>query len=210
MALITPPNIKSITIKFRPNIHLGFLENFQTYVAPNKLPSWKRIHKVNFLGTLVFTNELPNWKRILYIKGNFLSTLVFTNELPNWKRIHKGKKTGDKKRKKNGKNRGKNCILYYGGGYYFFRELAYFIPGGLLYSSMRTLGSRSVCFFFFFNFTNLYKSLSIELIPQKSETTGFFDKSWGFLKHLRKFGISKRVWSYTLVNIQETMENHHF
>ena len=50
-----------------------------TYVFPNELPNWKRLHKVNFLGTLVFTNELPNWKRIH--KVNFLGTLVFTNEL---------------------------------------------------------------------------------------------------------------------------------
>ena len=52
-----------------------------TYVFPNELPNWKRIHTVNFLGTLVFTNELPNWKRIH--KVNFLGTLVFTNELEN-------------------------------------------------------------------------------------------------------------------------------
>ena len=57
------------------------------YIFTNDLPNWKRIHKVNFLGTLVFTNELPNWKRMH--KVNFLGTLVFTNELPNWKRIHK-------------------------------------------------------------------------------------------------------------------------
>ena len=36
---------------------------FQTYVAPNKLPNWKRIHEWTFLSILVFRNELPNWRK---------------------------------------------------------------------------------------------------------------------------------------------------
>ena len=52
-------------------------------------------------------------------------TWVFTNEFPNWKRILKGKKW---------KNNGKNKLAYFiTGGFiiFFFRELAYFIAGGL-------------------------------------------------------------------------------
>ena len=60
-----------------------------TYVFPNELPNWKRLHKGNFpkkqKTTYVFPNELPNWKRIHTV--NFLGTLVFTNELPNWKQM---------------------------------------------------------------------------------------------------------------------------
>ena len=62
-----------------------------TYVFPNELPNWERIHK----GT-----SPP--KKITY---------VFPNELPNWKRILKGKKW------KNGKKVG---VLYYGGGLLIF------------------------------------------------------------------------------------------
>ena len=63
-----------------------------TYVFPNELPNWKRIHK----GT--FPKKTPMYSRMNclieneYTKGTFQKkiTYVFTNELPNWKRIHKG------------------------------------------------------------------------------------------------------------------------
>ena len=57
-----------------------------TYVFPNELPNWKRLHKRNF----------PSKKKKLCI-----------NELPNWKRILKGK-NGKKREKKIG-------VLYCGG-----------------------------------------------------------------------------------------------
>ena len=82
--------------------------------------------------TYVFPNELPNWKRIH--KGTFppkKKNYVFPNELPNWKRILKGK---------NGKKREKNVgVLYCGGGFIIVnRELAYFIAGGFI-NAMWTL-----------------------------------------------------------------------
>ena len=44
-----------------------FQEKKITYVFPNELPNWKRLHKGNFpekKNTYVFPNELPNWKRL--------------------------------------------------------------------------------------------------------------------------------------------------
>ena len=52
-------------------------------------------------------------------------------------------------------------------------------------SSPRSVGSRSVCFFF--ERKNLYKSFSIALIPQKSETTCFLEKP-------KMFKTFEKVW----------------
>ena len=78
------------------------LQKKNTYVFPNELPNWKRIHKGTF----------PPKKKTMYSQMNCLieneyirelslqekNTYVFPNELPNWKRILMGKK-----RKKTGK-----------------------------------------------------------------------------------------------------------
>ena len=82
--------------------------------------------------TYVFPNELPNWKRIH--KGTFppkKKNYVFPNELPNWKRILKWK---------NGKKTGKTSwsTLLQGGFIIVNRELAYFIAGGFI-NAMWTL-----------------------------------------------------------------------
>ena len=120
-----------------------------TYVFPNELPNWKRIHKGTFTPknktTYVFPNELPHWKRIhkgtfppkkkpMYSQMNCLieneyirelslqkkNTDVFPNELPNWKRILRGK---------NGKKTGKKKLAYFFTGGFYYCE-----PGvGVLY-----------------------------------------------------------------------------
>ena len=49
----------------------GTFQKKSTYVFPNELPNWKRLHKGNF----------PKKQKITY---------VFPKELPNWKQLHKG------------------------------------------------------------------------------------------------------------------------
>ena len=48
------------------------------------------IRELSKKNTYVFPNELSNWKRIHKGTSPQKNTYVFPNELPNWKRIHKG------------------------------------------------------------------------------------------------------------------------